>query len=274
MTGHPRYLVLITSHMAMLVLLSPAKSLDFESAAPTKRHTTPDMLARSAQLMTTLRKQSAADLSKLMGISEKLGQLNFQRNRQWKKAHSAENAKQCVFAFQGDVYQGLQADTMSDGQLRFCQKHVRILSGLYGLLRPLDWIQPYRLEMGTKLQTRSGNTLYDFWGDEISERIGVELKKLKSKLVVNLASNEYSQAAGLQQLGVEVVSPAFKDWKNGQYKMISFYAKKARGMMTRFLIDNEVSAMDGLRDFNVAGYRYEPSLSKESTPTFTRKQAS
>jgi len=257
----------------MIVLLSPAKSLDFETPSPDKRTTTPELLANSAKLMTTVKKLSSGDLCKLMKISEKLGDLNFGRNQEWRKSHTEKNSKACVFAFQGDVYQGLEAETMTKAQITFCQKHVRILSGLYGVLRPLDLMQPYRLEMGTKLKTSLGNNLYDFWGPEINELLAAELKKLKSPLVVNLASNEYSQSAKLKQLDAHVVAPAFKDWKNGQYKIISFFAKKARGMMTRYIVDNKVTNVEGLKGFDFAGYKYSAKLSEELTPTFIRKKA-
>ena len=258
----------------MIVLLSPAKSLDFESPSPSSTSTLPVLLDRSAKLMTTVRKLSADELSALMKISEKLGELNFGRNKKWKKNHTEQNSKSCVFAFQGDVYQGLEAESFTKTQLKFCQKHVRILSGLYGILKPLDLIQPYRLEMGTKLQTKAGSKLYDFWEDTISDEIAAELKTLKSKLIVNLASNEYSTAARFKRLEAEVFSPAFKDWKNGQYKMISFFAKKARGMMAKYIVDHKVTKAADLVGFNYGGYQFNPELTpNEFTPTFSRKIA-
>jgi cytoplasmic iron level regulating protein YaaA (DUF328/UPF0246 family) len=255
----------------MLVLLSPAKSLDFETPAPVKKFSEPELLAHSAKLMTTVKKLSPAELCKLMSISEKLGQLNFERNQVWKKSHTLANSKQCLFAFQGDVYQGMKAETMSSTQVTFCNKHVRILSGLYGVLRPLDLMQPYRLEMGTRLATKSGARLYDFWDAEILNLLSAQLKKQKSKLIINLASNEYSTAAKLKQMDAKVVAPVFKDWKNGQYKLISFFAKKARGTMTRFIVDNKITNAKDLEGFDYDGYQFNASMSGELTPTFTRK---
>lgn len=231
------------------------------------------MLAQSVDLMKTVKQLSSGDLQSLMKISEKLGELNYERNQKWNRKHTEKNSKQCVFAFQGDVYQGLEAESFNATQINFCQKHVRILSGLYGVLRPLDLIKPYRLEMGTKLETKHGNKLYDFWGDKICDQIQADLKAAKSKLIVNLASNEYSTAARLKQIDANVISPAFKDWKNGQYKMISFFAKKARGMMTKFIVDNKIKNGDGIREFNYGGYEYNHDMSDEFTPTFTRKIA-
>lgn len=257
----------------MLVLLSPAKNLDFETPAKVVKTTEPQFAGDSMELMSVLRRQSADDLSDLMKISEKLGQLNYERNQVWNtKRATAE--KPAAFAFQGDVYQGLAISEMKAAEVRRCQKHIRILSGLYGLLRPLDMIEPYRLEMGTRLKTKRGASLYDFWNNTIHDAIQAELSSLKSTFVVNLASNEYSKAARLKNLDVEVVSPAFRDWKNGEYKMISFFAKRARGLMTRFIIQNSVKTVDGLNDFDLQGYAFNGKLSAPSTPVFTRRQDS
>jgi cytoplasmic iron level regulating protein YaaA (DUF328/UPF0246 family) len=255
----------------MIILLSPAKSLDFKTPVAIKEATMPQFVNQASQLMTTLRQQSALDLSKLMNLSDSLSVLNFERNQQWTQNHSAQNAKPAVYAFQGDVYQGLAAGTLTSAQVKRCQKHVRILSGLYGILRPLDLMQPYRLEMGTKLKNRGGKNLYDFWGNTLREAIYAELLALKSRLVINLASNEYSKAAKLKSLNAEVISPVFKDWKNGQYKLISFFAKRARGLMTRYLMTSSVKTADGIRGFDFDGYAYNAGMSSENTPVFTRK---
>ncbi|MFK8111394.1 MAG: peroxide stress protein YaaA [Rubripirellula sp.] len=257
----------------MIVILSPAKSLDFETAAPCKSPTQPVFASQAAKLMKTLRQCSADDLCDLMHLSEKLGELNFQRNRKWKATHDAKNSKAAVYAFQGDVYQGMDIDQFSAAQVRRCQKHVRILSGLYGILQPLDLIQPYRLEMGTKLATKAGKNLYEFWGDTVADAIAADLRKQKSRLLINLASNEYSKVAKLKDLDADVISPAFREWKNGQFKMISFFAKRARGAMTRYLISNSITTAEGMLDFDLDGYRYDKKLSSESEPVFTRKQS-
>ena len=256
----------------MLILLSPAKSLDFETPVSTKNVSTPQFVKRAAELMKVLQRQSATDLSKLMKLSDKLGELNFDRNQQWKSSHTEKNSKPAVYAFQGDVYQGLAVDELKAAEVKRCQKHVRLLSGLYGILRPLDLIQPYRLEMGTKLSTDAGKNLYDYWGDTVSKAIREELTALKSDLIVNLASNEYSKVAKLKTLGADVVSPAFRDWKNGEFKMISFFAKRARGLMTRYLITNKVTKAEGITRFDLDGYSYNEELSSENEPVFTRRQ--
>lgn len=257
----------------MLILLSPAKSLDFETDVSRKLQTEPEFVPQAAVLMDVLRKKSSASLQKLMKLSEALGDLNHQRNQQWLEEPDAQMTRPAVNAFQGDVYQGLDVSSLTVPQQKRLQKHVRILSGLYGVLRPFDAIQAYRLEMGTKLKTRGGGTLYDFWGDTISERLQQTLQDLGSSLVVNLASNEYSRAARLKQLDASVVTPAFRDWKNGQYKMISFFAKKARGMMARYLITGRVRDEAGLQKFHSDGYAWNAELSKPGEPVFTRRES-
>ena len=256
----------------MIILLSPATSLDFESAAAVKTSTQPTFTKQSSQLMKTLREHSAQDLGKLMKLSESLSDLNAKRNKAWKAKHDADNSKAAVFAFQGDVYKGMDVDTMSAAEVKRCQKHVRILSGLYGILRPLDLIQPYRLEMGTKLKTPNAKNLYEFWDTTVRDAIQADLKKLKSDLIVNLASNEYSKVAKLKTCdGSQIITPAFRDFKNGQYKMISFFAKRARGMMTRHLICNSVTSVKGITTFKADGYKYNKELSTPTEPVFTRK---
>jgi len=257
----------------MLILVSPAKTLDFETPALTAENTQPDFLPHSQELIDQLKKMSAPKVGKLMNISDKLAKLNAERFKTWQLPLTPENSKQCLFAFQGDVYIGLDASTMKKADVNFAQKHLRILSGLYGVLRPLDLILPYRLEMGTKLANKRGQNLYHFWGDNITNAINDELKNRRKPLIVNLASNEYFKVVNPHKLNADLVSPVFKDKKNGEYKLISFFAKKARGMMSRYIIDNRIKSADGLKDFDIAGYKYNKKFSTESEPVFTREKA-
>ena len=254
----------------MLLLISPAKTLDFATPPRTKVATQPDFLEHSQALIDELRHLSPPQLSELMGISDKLGDLNFGRFLNWQTPFTPDNAKQAVLAFKGDVYTGMEAETFARGDFTFAQKHLRILSGLYGLLRPLDLIQPYRLEMGTPFTNTRGKNLYQFWGDIITDRINEELAALKSKVVVNLASNEYYQAVNGRRLDAEVITPVFKDRKNGQYKIISFFAKKARGMMSAYIIRERLKKPAGIKDFNTAGYAYNEAMSSPKEWVFTR----
>ncbi len=258
----------------MLLLISPAKTLDFESPAPTPAYTQADFLGESQLLINELRALSPQTISSLMGISDKLGVLNYDRFASWKMPFKPDNAKQAIYAFQGDVYTGMQADTFSDTDLQFAQRHLRMLSGLYGLLRPLDLIQPYRLEMGTAFANRRGKNLYEFWGGSITEAINVQLEELQSEQVINLASQEYFGAVKPKQLKADVITPVFKDKKNGNYKIISFFAKKARGMMSAYAIQNRITEPEALKDFSVGGYAYNPSLSRAQEWVFTRNQES
>lgn len=257
----------------MLLVLSPAKSLDFESTTPKLTVTQPEFLDASAKLVKTLRKYSPDDLSKLMHISPKLGELNFQRNLNWQLPFNEDNARPAIFAFTGDVYIGLDVQSLNKRDLTFAQNHVRILSGLYGLLRPLDLMQPYRLEMGTALKHGKFESLYQFWGDTLTEHLNSLLAEQKNPFLLNLASNEYFKSLSPKKLCAPVVSPVFKDYKNGQYKIISFYAKKARGMMASWVIKNRVRSRSALLEFDVAGYRYSEKDSSEKSPVFLRKQA-
>jgi len=254
----------------MLILISPAKTLDVETAAPVKTATQPALLDDAGVLAEQLKTLSAKKISTLMNISDKLGQLNQQRYADWQTPFTKKTAKQAILTFKGDVYTGLEADTFSDVELKFAQQHLRILSGLYGVLRPLDLMQPYRLEMGTALKNQRGKDLYSFWGDSITEELNKQLKKLRTDAVINLASNEYFRAVNSKQLAAEIISPAFRDLKNGQYKIISFYAKKARGQMAAWIIRNAISRPQDLRKFAVAGYRFSDELSTPATPVFTR----
>jgi len=256
----------------MLILVSPAKTLDFDTPPLTAENTQPAFLSDSQELIDQLKKMSAPKVGKLMKISDKLAQLNTERYKSWKLPLTSENSKQCLFAFQGDVYIGLDASTMNKADINFAQKHLRILSGLYGVLRPLDLIRPYRLEMGTKLANQRGQNLYHFWGDNVTNSINSELKNRRKPLVVNLASNEYFKVVNAHKLNAELVSPVFRDKKNNEYKLISFFAKKARGMMSRFIIDNRIKTADELKSFDVAGYKYNKKYSTIEQPVFTRDQ--
>jgi len=258
----------------MLILVSPAKSLDYETPPLVADNTQPLFLDDSQELIDQLKKLPPAKVGKLMNISDKLAQLNAQRFKEWKQPLTTDTAKQCLFAFQGDVYKGMDADTMKKNDVKFAQKHLRILSGLYGVLRPLDLMLPYRLEMGTKFVNKRGQNLYHFWGDSVTDVLNAELDNLKKPFVVNLASNEYFKVVNKNKLVTDTISPVFKDKKNGEYKLISFYAKKARGMMARYIIDNRVLKPADLQDFDTAGYKYNKKMSTDSEPVFTRDKVS
>lgn len=254
----------------MLLVISPAKSLNFETVPTTTSFSIPELLEDAENLVGRLKKMSPKQLSKLMGISASLGELNFQRYQEWHLPFTPENAKQCVLAFSGDVYQGLDAKTLSEEQLQIAQTRLRILSGLYGVLKPLDIIQPYRLEMGTSLIYYRKKNLYEYWNLAVVKNINKAVDESGSKVLVNLASNEYFKSIDKKKLKAEIVTPEFKDLKNGQYKMISFFAKKARGLMTRFVIDNNINDIESLEAFDYGGYLFNPHLSKENNPVFTR----
>lgn len=256
----------------MLIVISPAKTLDYESAPKTKTFTTPDYLKQSQQLINRLRNFSSLDISDLMKVSAKIAGLNFDRYESWKKPFTLKNAKQSILAFKGDVYTGLDAESFKADDFKFAQNHLRVLSGLYGLLRPLDLMQPYRLEMSTRLKTDYGKNLYEFWGSEITDGLNKQLKKIKSDYLINLASNEYFKAVKPKELNAEIITPAFKEFKNGDYKMIGIYAKKARGMLSRYIIQNKLSSPEELKSFNEDGYRFNKTLSKGNDFVFTRKQ--
>lgn len=256
----------------MLILISPAKSLDFETKSTTKACSEALFLKDSQTLIKKLRKLSTDEIADFMGISPKLAQLNFERFLSWQLPFNLDNAKQAVLAFKGDVYTGLDAYSLSEKELQTAQMDLRILSGLYGVLRPLDLIQAYRLEMGKKLQTKKGDNLYEFWGDKITKEINKTLKEKDDKFLINLASNEYFKSVNKKKIKAEVITPVFKDLKNGQYKVISFFAKKARGLMTRFIIQNEITDPEHLKAFDSDGYIFNPQLSKNTELVFTRDQ--
>jgi cytoplasmic iron level regulating protein YaaA (DUF328/UPF0246 family) len=257
----------------MLILVSPAKTLDFDTPAKTGTATQPIFLEQSQLLVNELQGLSAKKLSSLMGISAKLGELNHERFATWQTPFTKKNARQGLLAFKGDVYTGMNAESFSAADFKFAQQHLRILSGLYGLLRPLDLMQPYRLEMGTKFANQRGKNLYEFWGENITEALNKQLKLLRTDTVINLASNEYFKAVNRKLLNASVISPAFRDLSKGQYKMISFYAKKARGQMAAWIIQNNITDPLQLKKFRVAGYRYNAEMSKPDVPAFTRDKA-
>ena len=254
----------------MLIVLSPAKTLDYETPATTNKSTLPTLMAESERLIKDLAKLAPQDISKLMSISDKLGVLNYDRYQEWQPKATKANAKQAILAFKGDVYTGLQAENFSAEQLAFAQQHLRILSGLYGVLRPLDLMQAYRLEMGTKFTNERGKDLYEFWGQLITDNLNKQLKSLKTDTLVNLASNEYFKAVKPADLNAKVITPVFKDLKNGQYKIISFYAKKARGLMSAYAITKGITEASKLKRFNWEGYKYNKELTKDNEWVFTR----
>lgn len=255
----------------MLYVVSPAKNLDYETPAQTDLHSQPELVEQAAELAQVCRKLTPADLSGLMSISDKLAGLNAARFEQWVPEFNLENSKQAVLAFNGDVYAGMEAQNFSEAELEYSQTHLRILSGLYGLLKPLDLMQPYRLEMGTKLENPKGKNLYEFWGESITDKLNEQIAVTGSSYLINLASNEYFKSVKKKNVNADIITPSFKDWKNGQYKMISFYAKKARGMMVQYLVKNKVEDLAGLLKFDLAGYEYNEELSKPNEPCFTRR---
>ena len=255
----------------MLIVLSPAKSLDLETPPTTTLHSTPDFLDHSAQLIERMRQFSPAEVGSLMGISDALSSLNVARYASW--TPELTEARQAIMAFNGDVYAGFEARSLQPGQLDYAQSRVRILSGLYGLLRPLDLIHPHRLEMGTRLSTARGKDLYAFWGDTITDALNRTAGEQGAKVLVNLASEEYFKSVRPRQLTVPVITPVFEDWKNGKYKIISFYAKRARGMLARYAAVNGVRDPEQLKQFDVDGYGFVPDASNDASWVFRRKVA-
>jgi len=256
----------------MLIVISPAKKLDYQSNSPQQAYTEPAYLEKSANLIKVMKNKTPAEIQSLMGISENLANLNHSRYLNWNKKNTKRNSKPAIYAFMGDVYTGLDAKSLTNHQIRFAQDHLRILSGLYGVLKPLDLIQPHRLEMGTKIKTESGETLYDFWGHAPTSDLNQQAKVLKTKYIVNLASNEYFKVINKTALTLEVLTPVFKDKKQDTYKVISFYAKKARGLMAKYIIENEITDPKGIKEFSLAGYKYRSKLSAKNEYVFTREQ--
>lgn len=256
----------------MLTVISPAKTLDFESELPTDTYTQPKFKKQSAELIDLLRGFKPDALSDLMHISEKLAHLNVDRYEAWQTRHTTGNSRQAIFAFKGDVYLGLEAHKFSQTDCEFAQGHLRILSGLYGVLRPLDLMQAYRLEMGSKLSNIKGDNLYDFWGNQVTTTLNRQAKSNDDPAILNLASNEYFKVIKKDELKVPVVSPVFKDEKNGKFKIISFFAKKARGMMSGWVIQNQITEPTELKKFKVGGYLYSAKDSTDEKPVFLRKE--
>lgn len=257
----------------MLTVLSPAKTLDYESPSITDQMSTPQFMDQSALLVDDARTLAPDDIRSLMGVSEAIASLNHERFMNWAPKSTTANAKQAILAFKGDVYTGLEAETMSTNDLEFAQAHLRILSGLYGLLRPLDLMQPYRLEMGLKFSNQRGKNLYEFWGERITDAINADLASAGTETLVNLASNEYFKAVKTKSLNADIITPQFKDLKNGQYKMISFFAKKARGVMARYIIDNQLTDPDQLKSFTGSGYYFSAEQSSGNNLVFLRDSA-
>lgn len=254
----------------MLIVVSPAKSLDYASKARTKRFTEPEYLQESSELVDQLRDLSPEDFSELMNISSDLGELNHERYANWHTPFDLKNAKQAIFAFKGDVYIGLEAEKFSTADINFAQNHLRILSGLYGLLRPLDLMQAYRLEMGSRFKNKRGKNLYEFWDTKLTENLNELLAQEKKPVLINLASKEYFGSIKSKDLNAEIVSPVFKDFSNGSYKILSFFAKKARGSMAAYIIKNRIKNPNKLKDFDVEGYRYSEEESTRAQPVFLR----
>ena len=257
----------------MLILLSPAKTLDYETPVWFNETTEPTFLSESEQIAARLKKKSVGQLAKLMSLSKDLAALNVERYQNWQVPFKPEETRPAIFAFKGDVYLGFDVHNQLENEdLLYAQDHLRILSGLSGILRPLDNMMPYRLEMGTALKVGRPDNLYQFWGSKIAESLNRDLALQNSNILVNLASQEYWKSVDQKALDAEIITPEFKDWKNGQFKMISFFAKKARGMMARYLVVNRVDSMNGLLNFNEDGYQFNPELSKPLKPVFTRRK--
>ena len=255
----------------MLFVISPAKNLNENQTAPVAAYSQPDLLADAAVLMEELRRLAPQDIAKLMHVSDKIALLNAERNAAWQPPFTPENAKQAVYLFNGDVYEGLAAESQPPAGVDYLQAHLRILSGLYGLLRPLDLIQPYRLEMGTALANPRGKNLYEFWGDTIAEALNRALAEQQTDTLINLASQEYFKSVS-GKLKARLITPVFKDEKNGQYKVISFYAKRARGLMVRYAAEQQISEPEELKAFDLEGYAYNAAASNEKEWVFLRAE--
>ncbi len=256
----------------MIIVISPAKTVDFETPPQTSKFTNPDFLNESNKLIREMRHYSHNDIKKLMTVSDKIAELNVERFKKFKTPFTPKNAKQAVLAFKGDVYTGLNIKDFNAKDLDFAQKHLRILSGLYGLLRPLDLMQAYRLEMGLKLPIKKAKNLYEFWDNQVTEKINSEFKKQKENTLINLASNEYFKVIKKKNLDGTIITPAFKEARGDEFKMIGIYAKRARGLMSRYIIKNKIKDPEELKVFNLNGYKFNKKLSTATNWTFTRKQ--
>ena len=252
----------------MKIIISPAKSLNFEKTLPSEQFSKPVFLKEAKQIIATLKELKPSDLSELMHISDALAELNWQRNKVFKTPFTVQNSRPAVFAFNGEVYQGLDAYTIPEEKLTVLQNKLRILSGQYGILKPLDLMQAYRLEMGTKIKIGEHKNLYEFWKETVTQSLNKEL--IKDELFINLASHEYFSVIDIKKIKVPIITPEFKDYKNGKLKIISFFAKKARGLMVRYIIDHDIETLDGLKGFNYEGYQFDENLSKGNTLVFTR----
>ena len=257
----------------MLTIISPAKTLDYQSPLITTTYTLPECLDSTKQLITVCKKLTSDDLAKLMSISPKLAAVNYERFQNWHSDFNLQNARQAILAFKGDVYEGLHVEDFTDSDLQFAQSHLRVLSGLYGLLKPLDLIQPYRLEMGIRLKNGNNTNLYQFWGESLTDKLNEELAKSSQPTLINLASNEYFKAIQVKHLNGKIIQPIFLDKSKDDYKVISFYAKKARGLMSRFIIKNNINNCNDIKSFNLDGYQFDSNRSTELEWYFTRKHA-
>ena len=256
----------------MLIVLSPAKSLDYETPATSAKHTQPEFMTQAGALIEVLRRLSLAQVASLMKVSDALAALNVGRFASWAPECTMENAKQAVFAFSGDVYQGLTVTDLNAGQVDWLQQHVRVLSGLYGVLRPLDLMQPYRLEMGTKLANPRGKDLYAFWGSLVTEALNRAQQAVGAKVLVNLASEEYFKSVRPQELNVPVITPVFQDWSGGKFKVLAFHAKRARGLMTRYAAQHGLTQAEQLQAFDSDGYAFDTAVSDDSHWVFRRRK--
>ena len=260
----------------MLIVVSPAKTLDYESRIKTRKSTQPQFVEEAGILVEKLKSLNPGQLSRLMHMSDALGKTNYERYQQWQPSFGPKNSRQAIFAFKGDVYLGLEAEQLSATDLDFAQDHLRILSGLYGVLRPLDLMRPYRLEMGTAMKIGRKKSLYEYWGSRLTESINDDLRALaakkEEKVLINLASHEYFNSLQARDIDANVISPVFKDWASGKYRVLSFFAKKARGQMAAWIIKNRVKDPDKLQEFDIEGYKYSAEESSTEKPTFLRKQ--
>lgn len=257
----------------MIAVLSPAKTLDYDTEVPVETHSEPEFLEESKELVDILNDYDVDDLESLMSISEKLAVLNHDRYQSFETPFTPDNSRQAIFAFKGDVYRDLELDAYEQDEFDYMQRHVRILSGLYGILRPLDLMQPYRLEMGTKLKNPRGSKLYDFWGSKIGKSLNSALNEQGDSILVNLASNEYFKSIDTDALDAEIVGVDFLDEKKGEYKIISFYAKRARGWMTNYMVRNHCESVDDLKGFDVDGYYFSEERSDPGNLVFLRDEA-
>lgn len=255
----------------MIIVISPAKSLDYESPVRIRKFTQPEFLEESSKLIDGLKQLNPEQISELMNISANLGELNYSRYANWTVPFDKKNARQAIFAFRGDVYLGLKAEQFSSADLNFAQKHLRILSGLYGVLKPLDLMQAYRLEMGTQFKNGHGSNLYQFWGSRLTEHLNETISTHRSNVLINLASNEYFSSIKPKEISGRIVTPVFKDYSNGEYKVLSFFAKKARGAMSAYIIKNRIRSPRALIDFNEDGYQYSANDSSIDKPVFLRR---